>query len=127
MAYKILVIDDDKINVTLVKFALAEQNYSVVFAHDGDEGLKAVRNEKPDLIILDIQMPKMNGYEFMGELKRLQGVKTTPVIMLTANETMEQLFQVEGVKAYFLKPVNLTGLIKRIKEILGPNPMGERV
>ena len=121
MAFKILVVDDDKINVALVKFGLAEQGYEVIIAHDGDEGFARVKKEPPDLIVLDIQMPKMNGYEFMTELKSLQGPKTTPVIMLTANETMEDVFRIEGVEAYFLKPVNLTGLVKKIKECLGPD------
>ena len=123
MAHKILVIDDDRINVALVKFGLAEQRYHVVTAGDGDSGLDMVRQEKPDLIILDIQMPHMNGFEFMGELKRVQGIKTTPVVMLTANETMEDIFKVEGVRGYFVKPVVLVELVETIKQILGPNPL----
>ena len=121
MPHKILVIDDDKINVTLVKFGLAEQNYSVVFAHNGEEGIAKVKKEKPDLVVLDIQMPKMNGYEFMNELKSIPEFSRTPVIMLTANDMLEDVFKVEGVKAYFVKPVNLPGLVQKIKECLGPN------
>ncbi len=122
MPHKILVVDDDKINVTLVKFGFAEQNYEVVVAYDGDEGLKVLEKEKPDLVVLDIQMPHMNGYEFVGELKNKPGFEKTPVIMLTASENMEDIFRVEGIKAYFVKPVNLTGLINKVKECLGPNP-----
>jgi len=121
MAHKILVIDDERVNLTLVKFGLAEQSYDVRAANDGDEGLKKVESDKPDLIVLDIQMPKMNGYEFMTELKILQGFETTPVIMLTANETMEDMFKLEGVKGYFVKPVKIPDLIEKIKECLGPN------
>ena len=122
MPHKILVIDDDKINVALVKFGLAEQGYDVVFANDGTDGFKQLKHEKPDLIVLDIQMPKMSGYEFVNEVKSMDGYNTIPIIMLTANETMEDIFRIEGVKAYFLKPVNLSGLVTKIKECLGPNP-----
>ena len=123
MAHKILVVDDDKINIALVKFALAEQRYEVIAAYDGDEGLKRLEEFSPDLIVLDIQMPRMNGYDFMAELKAKQGFETTPVIMLTANETLEGVFKLEGVKAYFVKPVILPDLVKRIKQILGENPI----
>ena len=123
MAHKILLIDDEKTTVTLVKFGLSSERYDVVVAYDGDEGLKEVENEKPDLIVLDVQMPNMSGYEFMGELKMRQGVETTPVIMLTANETMEDVFKLEGVKGYFVKPVELEDLVKKIQECIGPNPV----
>ena len=121
MAHKILIVDDERVNMALIKFGLSEKRYEVVEASDGLEGLQQVRKESPDLIVLDVRMPNMNGYEFMGELKSIQGYKTTPVIMLTANETMEDVFKLEGVKAYFVKPVKITELVSKIVECLGPN------
>ena len=123
MAHKILIVDDDQINIAIVKFGLSERRYQVSVAEDGPEGLEKVEADKPDLIVLDIQMPKMNGLEFMGEHKQLQGFQITPVIMLTANETMQDVFKVEGVKGYFVKPIKLASLIQRIIECLGPNPI----
>ncbi|MBF0521671.1 MAG: response regulator [Candidatus Omnitrophica bacterium] len=123
MAHKVLIVDDERVSLSLVKFGLAGQHYDVIMAHDGDEALSKVKEEKPDLIILDVQMPNMNGYEFMQELKVLQGVRTTPVIMVTANETMADMFKLEGVKAYFVKPVKLTDLLKKVQQCLGPNPV----
>jgi CheY-like chemotaxis protein len=123
MAHKILVIDDDKINISLVKFTLTERRYHVIFASDGDEGLALVKSENPDLIILDIQMPRMNGYEFMAELRQLQGFDMTPVVMLTANQTLEDVFRLEGVRGYFVKPVDLHALVKKIVDCLGANPV----
>jgi len=125
MPHKILVVDDDRIGTTLVKFGLSEQRYDVLVAGDGQEALGMVKDEVPDLIVLDVMMPNMNGYEFMTELKQLQGVETTPVIMLTANETMEDVFKLEGVKGYFVKPVIIHKLVVKIKECLGENPFDE--
>ena len=122
MAHKILLIDDERVNVALIKFGLAGNRYDVIEAVDGIEGLAKVNEENPDIIILDVMMPNMNGYEFMGELKALQGFQTTPVIMLTANETMEEMFKVEGVKAYFVKPVMIGELVAKIVECIGQNP-----
>lgn len=115
---KILIIDDDRLNTTLIKFTLAQEGYEVILAGDGKEGLEQVEQENPNLIILDIQMPNMNGYEFMTELKSIQGFETTPVIMLTANENMEDVFKVEGVKGYFVKPVEPKALIEKVTEII---------
>lgn len=122
MPHKILLIDDERVNSSLLRFRLGGEGYQMFSAEDGDAGLERIKTDKPDLIILDVQMPKMNGYEFMGELKRIQGFETTPVIMLTANETMEDVFRLEGVKAYFVKPVNMSLLLEKIRAILGPQP-----
>ncbi len=123
MAHKILIVDDEKINIAIVKFGLAEQRYEVSVANDGLEGLECVKKLKPDLIILDVQMPNMNGYEFMAELKLIEHIIPPPVLMLTANETMQDVFHLEGVKGYFVKPVELKKLIKKIVECIGENPL----
>ncbi|MBF0532276.1 MAG: response regulator [Candidatus Omnitrophica bacterium] len=125
MAQKILIIDDERVNLSLVKFTLAEKGYAVSQAVDGEEGIAKVQSESPDLIILDVQMPRMNGYEFMGALKSLQGAQITPVIMLTANETMEGMFKLEGARAYFVKPVNMAAFLSKVKEILSAEKSGQ--
>ncbi len=122
MAHKILIVDDEKINIAIIKFGLAQQRYEVVVANDGLEGLEYVKKHKPDLIILDVQMPNMNGYEFMTELKNIEYIIPPPVIMLTGNETMQDIFKLEGVKGYFVKPVELPDLLKKIVETIGENP-----
>lgn len=122
MAHKILLIDDDKINIALVKFGLAEKGYNVIVAYDGKEGLELFNQEKPDLIILDVMMPKMSGYEFMEELRSIQGFEIIPVLMLTANENLEDVFRLEKVKGYFVKPVVFLEIFNKIVECLGPNP-----
>jgi len=123
MAHKILLIDDDRINTTLIKFALASQNYEVVYAEDGAQGLAMVREETPDLIILDVYMPNMDGFQFVEELKAIQGFRTTPILVVTSNETMEDIFKLEGVKGYFVKPVSADDLIAKIVACIGENPI----
>ena len=122
MAHKILLIDDEKVIVQVVKDVLEENHYEVAVAYDGREGFDKAKTEDPDLIVLDIHMPAMNGYEFMRALraqKVIEGRPMTPVIMLTVNPTMKDLFRLEGVKGYFVKPVKMDVLVQKIKECLG--------
>ncbi len=121
MAHKILVVDDEKVSLSLVKFGLAANRYEVVTATDGDIGLEKVQSERPDLIVLDIGLPNLNGYEFMQELKKMEGFEHTPVIVLTGNETMEEVFKLEGIKEYYVKPVDISELVQRIVDCLGEN------
>ena len=121
MAKKILVVDDDQTNVKIVQSRLEATGYQVVVALDGDEGLLKAKLEKPDLIILDIQMPRMNGYTFINELKKIQTLKSTPVIVLTAHETMQPIFSLKGVKGYLVKPLNINILLEKMTQVLTPS------
>ncbi len=117
--HKILIVDDDRLSLTLIQFALKEQLYDVATAEDGFQALDAVRSFGPDLIVLDVQMPKMSGFEFMNELKNIPGGSAIPVIMLTSNDNMQDIFFAEGVKAYLVKPVAPSKLEARIRACLG--------
>jgi CheY-like chemotaxis protein len=119
MPKKVLVVDDDRMSVVLIQFALKEQNYEVLSAEDGLKGLEAVKSFNPDLIVLDVQMPNMSGFEFISELKAIPGGSAIPVIMLTANENMHDMFYGEGVKGYFVKPIEPPKLMLKIRECLG--------
>jgi two-component system response regulator VicR len=124
MAHKILVVDDEHVVVEVVKDALKKRNYEVHAAFTGEEALEKVKDCSPDLIILDIRMPSMNGYEFMRALRAMRTIeekKMLPVIMLTATEAMEDVFKLEGAKGYLIKPVNEELLFQKIKGCLGPN------
>ena len=118
MAQKIFVIDDDRINVKMIKARLENEGYEVDTAFDGTDGLEIVKKSLPDLIILDIQMPKMNGYTFMIELKKISGGISIPVIVLTAYDDMEPIFRLKGVKEYLVKPINFDELFEKIKKCL---------
>src|SRR3989338_1841917 len=103
MNKKILVIDDEPEMTELLKSRLESQSYEIITAHDGEEGLEKARYEKPDLIILDVLMPKMDGYTFVRELKVEEATKGIPVIVLTAKRRMQDLFKLEGIHDYILK------------------------
>ena len=116
---KILVIDDDPTSVRLVQGCLGSHGYQVSVAADGEEGLAILSREKADLIILDIQMPKMNGYAFILELKKLgEEYRNIPILILTAKEGMTDLFKIEGAKEYIVKPFDPDQLLTTVKKYI---------
>jgi DNA-binding response OmpR family regulator len=117
---KILIIDDDPTLLKVVQPFLESHGYKISLALDGQEGIEMVQKEHPDLIILDVQMPKMNGYTFVFELKKISEGKVTPIIVLTAKEGMAEIFKVEGVKEYITKPFKPEVLLNAIKKHVGP-------
>ncbi len=115
----ILVVDDEPIVVEISKRKLEEKGYEIMTAQNGLEALAALQKRIPDLILLDIQMPKMNGYTFMMEKIKISEYSKIPVIILTAYGEMGPLFKRHGIKAYLLKPLKLQELLDKVKEILG--------
>ncbi|MBF0504646.1 MAG: response regulator [Candidatus Omnitrophica bacterium] len=103
MPKRVLVIDDDRILIKTVEPLLRSQGFEVLAARDGKEGMSKLK-EKPHLIILDLQMPNMNGYEFILEMQKRAGSSRVPIVILTAKEGMEDTVMVEGVKEYLTKP-----------------------
>ena len=118
MSKKVLVIDDDPALVKMVDSFLTAHGYKVSVATDGDEGLLKVKEEKPDLIVLDVQMPKMNGYTFVHECKKINAALNIPIIVLTAKQGMAEIFKVEGVKEYMTKPFAMEKLLESVKKYL---------
>lgn len=116
MAKNILIVDDDPTIVKLVVGFLSAHGFNVDSAESGDEGIEKIKKSKPDLIILDVQMPKMNGYTFVFELKKIVDTSTIPIIVLTGKTGMEEIFKVEGVKEYMIKPVVTENLLINIKK-----------
>ena len=113
---KILLVDDDQDFAQLMEFDLKKRGYDVVTAHNGEDGLAKAIAENPVLIMLDIKMPKMDGYTFVRRLKKNQSTKDTPLIVLTSYEPMKDMFQMEGVSDYFVKSATMDKLFKIIKE-----------
>ena len=113
---KILIIDDDLALLKMLTAFLSSHGYTVLTAVDGEEGLAQVNKEKPNLIVLDVQMPKMNGYTFLFELHKIPYGEHIPIIVLTAKEGMAEIFRVEGVKQYMTKPFQPEVLAMHIKK-----------
>ncbi len=110
----VMVVDDDPMCTKTVEAALNNHGYKVVVAHDGRKGLERLR-EGPDLIVLDLQMPHLDGYDFILALKEIIGPNHPPIIVMTSREGLNEIVKVEGVKEYMIKPVNPTALLKSIE------------
>jgi two-component system, OmpR family, alkaline phosphatase synthesis response regulator PhoP len=131
MAKKILAVDDERHIVRLVQVNLERQGYTVVTAYDGKEALEKVEAESPDLIVLDVMMPYMDGFEVLQNLKRNQATRDIPVIMLTAKAQDADVFRgwQSGVDCYLTKPFNpmeLIAFVKRIFKSLEEGPDGDQ-
>jgi two-component system alkaline phosphatase synthesis response regulator PhoP/two-component system response regulator VicR len=116
---KILAVDDERHIVRLVQVNLERAGYKVVPAYDGVDALKKVETERPDLIVLDVMMPHMDGFEVLKNLKANPQTKDIPVIMLTAKAQDADVFRgwSSGVDCYLTKPFNPMELLTFVKRI----------
>jgi len=117
---KILIVDDERDVVYAVEMQLAAHNYNVSKAFDGEEGLKKARSENPDLIILDLMLPKLDGYKVCRLLKFDEKYKQIPIVLFTAwvQEEDQKLGYEVGADAYLVKPFEPPVLLAKIKELL---------
>jgi DNA-binding response OmpR family regulator len=118
---KILIIEDELMLQKTMAEYLGSENFEIMTASDGEEGLKAVRTFSPDLIILDIILPKMDGFQVMEKLNNDPELKKIPVIALTNLESTEDIQRAfeRGAKNYLVKAdYKLEDVVKKIKEIL---------
>ena len=114
---KILVADDEQQLALAVKIRLQSKGYAVVTASDGQQALQLAAQEKPDLILLDVLMPVMDGYSCLRELNTRFGRGKIPVIILTARDRMKDLFELEGIEDYVIKPFDHEDLLVRIERV----------
>ena len=114
----VLVVDDDRLIIDLAKHALQNKGYEVISAEDGQEALDVMKLKTPDLILLDVQMPRMDGYTFIMEKSNNPAIAHIPVIVFTAMGKTEPLFKRHGVKAYLLKPLNPQDLLDKIQAVI---------
>ena len=123
MPLKVLVCDDERHIVRLIQVNLERQGYQVVTAFDGKEGLEKIRAEKPDLVVLDVMMPYMDGFEVLKTLRREPATEQLPVIMLTAKAQDKDVFEGYhyGADMYLTKPFNPMELVTFVKRIAQGN------
>ena len=117
---KIMAVDDERHIVRLIQVNLEWAGYQVVTAFDGQDALRKVETEKPDVIVLDVMMPKMDGFEVLKRLQANPDTREIPVIMLTAKAQDADVFRgwSSGVSAYLTKPFNPLELVTFVKRIL---------
>ena len=123
-AEKILVVDDDVNICELLRLYLEKDGYSVIIVNDGMEAISAFQDSKPDLVLLDIMLPKLDGWQVCREIRK---TSDTPIIMLTAKgETFDKVLGLElGADDYVVKPFDAKEVVARVKAVLrrtGGNP-----
>ena len=121
MANKIMVVDDEPDVVDLVKLVLESDGFSVVTAYSGKEALEKIDGEMPDLVLLDIMMPQMDGWEVYSRIRANPNTKNIPVAMLTAkSQSIDKMIGLHVVKVddYITKPFGRSELLERVKRIL---------
>jgi two-component system alkaline phosphatase synthesis response regulator PhoP len=123
---KVLLVDDDVEFCEATKLLLESKDYEVVLAYDGKEGLEKIRADKPDLVILDVMMPEINGYDVCVILKADEELKSIPVILLTAVDQSifrttytQHMGLMTEADDYIAKPVEPEELVKRVESFTG--------
>jgi DNA-binding response OmpR family regulator len=117
---KILIVDDEVDLVKTIRFSLEAEGYTVLVSYNGEDALTQARKETPDLILLDIMLPKLDGYKVSRLLKFDERYKHIPVLMLTAKtqEKDKLLGKETGADEYIIKPFDMNELIKKIEKYL---------
>jgi two-component system cell cycle response regulator len=125
-APKILSVDDSRMIHTLIGKGFNGYDVQLVFASNGQEGLEVAAREMPDVILLDVTMPVMDGIECLGKLKADPALKDIPVIMLTAEAGKENVLKIAkmGVRDYIVKPFSEAGIIDRVSRLVDLKPKG---
>ncbi|NWF96954.1 MAG: response regulator [Candidatus Thorarchaeota archaeon] len=118
---RILVVDDEEVTTELAKTFLERHGFEVICAHDGEQGLMMARSQKPDLILLDVMLPKMDGFEVCRQLKNEDAFRKTPILMFTAKGMTKDIAMGEEVGAdeYIVKPFGGAALVATIRRHLG--------
>jgi two-component system alkaline phosphatase synthesis response regulator PhoP len=118
---RVLIVDDEADIVSTIQYRLEFCEFEVITAANGKEGLEKAANEKPDIILLDISMPVMNGHEMLERLKNRPDLKDIPVIMLTAYSDAKDVTKAAdlGIADYVTKPFDFTELMGKISNALG--------
>jgi two-component system, OmpR family, alkaline phosphatase synthesis response regulator PhoP len=120
MAYTVLVVDDDPSVVRVVELNLVQEGHQVRTASDGEEALAAIAQEPPDLVVMDVMMPRMDGFEALKRLKADPATASIPILMLTARAQDDDVFEGYGTGAqwYLTKPFEPTELRRVVRHLL---------
>ena len=120
MPKTILIVEDNELNMKLFHDLLESQGYDILQTRDGIEALKIARDEKPDLILMDIQLPEVSGLEVTKWIKEDDSIRSIPIIAVTAFAMKgdEEKFRDGGCEAYIAKPISVNGFLATIERFL---------
>jgi twitching motility two-component system response regulator PilH len=121
MGHTVLIVDDSPTEIHVLKGILTKQGYSILVAENGEAGVEEARASKPDLILMDVVMPGLNGFQATRQLNRDPDTSDIPVILVTTKdqETDRAWGLRQGAREYVVKPVNADELVAKIKALLG--------
>ena len=121
MSKKVLIVDDEPNIAISVEFLMRREGFEVLVAHDGEEGLARIRSDRPDLVVLDIMMPKLDGFEVCRAVRADPALAGVRILMLTAKGRAAEIEKglALGAEAYIPKPFSTRDLVARVKELLG--------
>ena len=120
MAYKILYVEDNEDNIYMLKMRLERKGYNVVISRDGAEGVLKAKTENPDLILMDVGLPSMDGYDATKILKNSEETKNIPIIILTAHALVTDVEKAKqaGADEFETKPINTASLLAKIEKLI---------
>ncbi|HLO32653.1 MAG TPA: response regulator [Anaerolineales bacterium] len=118
---KILIVDDEPFNVDYLQQELEELNYQLITASNGREALDKIQSHLPDLVLLDLQMPVLDGFAVLSEIKADNDLRNLPVIIVSAANDSRSIVKgiKQGAEDYLTKPVDADLLVQKVKEYLG--------
>jgi two-component system alkaline phosphatase synthesis response regulator PhoP len=128
MAYKILVVDDDEDIIETLRHRLLKEGYQVSVAYDGEEALVRVKEDKPDVVLLDLMMPKINGFEVLKEIRERYKEKWIPVIIISAQGELDSLKKCYSMEAdhYLVKPCSMENVLRGITTVISLIPLRKK-
>ncbi|MBC9070992.1 response regulator [Thauera sp. CAU 1555] len=120
MTKKILIVDDEQNIVISLEFLMKREGYEVSIANDGEEAVARIRSEQPDLVLLDVMMPKKSGFEVCQEIKSDPALKMVRILMLTAKGRDTEVAKglAMGADAYMTKPFSTKDLVEKVRTML---------
>jgi DNA-binding response OmpR family regulator len=128
MAYKLLVVDDDREIVGTLQKRLLQEGYEVVVAFDGEEALVKVKEDNPDVILLDLMLPKLNGFQVLKEVREKYKDKWRPVIIVSAQSDLEAVKKSYNLEAdhYLVKPSTMENILRGISTMISLIPLRKK-
>lgn len=118
---KVLIVDDEPYNIDVLEQALDGTDYQVVTASNGQEAWEKIQSEQPDLILLDLMMPVMDGFAVLAKVKEDPTLRDTPIIIVSAENDSKSVVKgiKQGAEDYLTKPVDTAQFLKKVKDFLG--------